>query len=988
MNKKVISIVLALCMMVSCIAVGSISTTAASSSDSSVSAFVESESTGSSLAGSIKDGQILQCWNWSFNAIKDNMATIASQGFTAVQTSPIQTVKESTKGDMHGKWWVCYQPADFHIDNSGNSGLGTSADFKAMCNTAHEYGVKVVVDAVLNHMANKTGNDLSDAIPSNIRNNSSYWHDISTNTSNWNSRYDITQHCMDGVPDLNTGNSDVQGFAIQFLKECIDGGADGFRFDGAKHIEVPNDAENCGSNFWSNVLGTTTAYAQSTRNFTPYYYGEVLNETGGGQSIVDKYTDLMAITANSVSNDIRTKVGNHNAEGASRGDFYYSDGSYIKNPANAVLWNESHDTYAGGDSLNTDEGTLKRTWALVGSRAQAVGMYFARPSNFYNAMGTAGMTGWTATEVAAVNHLRNAFAGQSEYLSVSDGVVYNERGTTGVVLVNVQGGGSKSVSVPAHKMAAGTYKDEITGSTFTVSGGTISGQIGNTGIAVVYNAETGPSVSATPGSTTYKTDSLTITLKYSDATSGTYTIDNGSATSFTSGKTITIGAGLPYDTTTTVKVTATDGSKTKEETYTYKKVDPSATQTIYYDNSSTNWSPVYCYMWKKNVTGNAAVVWPGTQMTSLGNNIYSYDVPDGDYDQVIFNAGDMTGDKTKQTSDLDYPGGGKIYRNGTWSDYGTTTPTQPTTQPTTAPVNRVLIGDVDLNGRVSIKDATTVQLYLAESITLTANAKTAADVNKDSKINISDVSAIQRYLSQFNDSNNYCGTYTGGTEPTNPTTAPTTSPAPTTQPTTAPSGNYIYYYNSDNWSTVYAHMWNSNNSSQTTQWHGTPMTDLGNKVWRVEVPSGYDSVVFNDNGSNQTDDIAMQGYGKIYKNGSWSTYSGGGEVTTPTSSTGKTINVGVIYYLSQTGYQVHWWNSAGQNGDVDVTSTGGTASKSVGSGYWGGQAQNFNMYTASIPSDAIGFKIHSGTTWFGDDASSQSSAYVFEYGGNNIAYYE
>ena len=49
---------------------------------------------------------------------------------------------------------------------------------------------------------------------------------------------------MSGLPDLNTGSTKVQNYVIGFLKECIDAGADGFRFDAAKHIEVPTDTDS------------------------------------------------------------------------------------------------------------------------------------------------------------------------------------------------------------------------------------------------------------------------------------------------------------------------------------------------------------------------------------------------------------------------------------------------------------------------------------------------------------------------------------------------------------------------------------------------------------------------------------------------------------------------------------------------------------------------------------------------------------------------
>lgn len=114
---------------------------------------------------------------------------------------------------------------------------------------------------------------------------------------------------------MNFGNSKIQNYEIAFLKECVDAGADGFRFDGAKHIEVPNDYENASSNFWSNVLGATTSYAKSSRGFTPYYYGEILDSTGGGQSIVNQYTNYMSVTCNTVSDNIRSQVNSGNLDG-------------------------------------------------------------------------------------------------------------------------------------------------------------------------------------------------------------------------------------------------------------------------------------------------------------------------------------------------------------------------------------------------------------------------------------------------------------------------------------------------------------------------------------------------------------------------------------------------------------------------------------------------------------------------------------------------
>ena len=111
-------------------------------------------------------------------------------------------------------------------------------------------------------------------------------------------------------------------------------------------------------------------------------------------------------------------------------------------------------------------------------------------------------------------------------------------------------------------------------------------------------------------------------------------------------------------------------------------------------------------------------------------------------------------------------------------------------------------------------------------------------------------------------------------------------------------------------------------------------------------------------------------------------------VTEPST---KTISVGVIEYLNLSGtYQVHYWGGEDGAGDVNVVSTGGTEYKAVGSSYWSNQPQKFNMYTAAIPADATGFKVHNDNTWFGEDGSvaDHTSVYVFEYGNNYLAYYD
>ena len=644
------------------------------------------------LADNVQDGQILQCFDWSYNSMKNNMQKIAEQGFSAIQTSPIQQAKEGTKGAGGGQWWVYYQPAYWHIDDTGNSALGTKSEFKAMVEEAHKYGIKVIVDAVLNHTGNiSDAGGIAASVDPDIKNDSSCWHTTDRSTGDYNNRWEVTQLMMGGLPDLNTGHQKVQAKSIEFLKECIDCGVDGFRFDGTKHIETPEDESGYRSDFWPNVLGAASDYAKSTKNKTLFYYGEILDSVGGSLPVT-AYTKYMSVTDNNTGNNIRNAVNNRNASDAANSAF--SNRKPGLSPTKAVIWNESHDTWCHTDDTASgwcSSRVVKQTWALTGTRAQACGMYLARPhgSNEKNVSTPLGQaetdTGWADIEVKAVNQFKNYFIGQSEYLSSSGSFAYNERGTEGVVIVNCNNG-SASVNVTAHKMKDGTYKDQITGNTFTVSGGQISGQMGDTGVAVVYNPTDAPArggVSATPATgTAFTTDTLSVKLSATNVTNAKYTTSEGESGSYTDGQTITVGSKTSVGSTVKVTLSGTksDGSSVTAE-YTYTKKDPSAVTTIYFDNSKYNWSSVYAYIYTgTGASAKEVAAWPGTSMTKDSTTgYYKLTVPEGfENGRVIFTENkDATTNRypADQEDGLEIGNTSKIFKEGNkWENYDVTPP--------------------------------------------------------------------------------------------------------------------------------------------------------------------------------------------------------------------------------------------------------------------------------------------------------------------------
>ena len=201
----------------------------------------------------MQGGAILHCFDWSYNAIKANLADIKAAGYTAVQTSPVQPPKDYSASytESSSNWWKLYQPLDLCVAESG-SWLGTKDELTEMCAEAETYGIKVIVDIVSNHLANngsvgtgKFTKYLHADVNSELKKDEYFFGNVGGVSSD--SRYRMT-HGHLGMPELNTANAVIQQRVLAFLKECVDCGVDGFRFDTAKHIELPTDDEQTRAN--------------------------------------------------------------------------------------------------------------------------------------------------------------------------------------------------------------------------------------------------------------------------------------------------------------------------------------------------------------------------------------------------------------------------------------------------------------------------------------------------------------------------------------------------------------------------------------------------------------------------------------------------------------------------------------------------------------------------------------------------------------------
>lgn len=891
--KKIASLVVASALLTSSFA--AITSVNAAEVDSA-----QTASADSTLRDKVGDGVMLHAFNWSYNTIKENLPAIAAAGYTTVQTSPVQQPKDySTSGDVTGQWWKLYQPISFHI--AEQSWLGTKDDLKSLCDEADKYGIKIICDIVSNHIANAdetrpdtVSNQVKKYEPDFYKKRRTYTRTYKGNASD-SSVQAVVQGHVSNCPDLVTNDTAVQTYIINLLKECIDCGVDGFRFDAAKHIETEDDGEYA-SDYWKNITSSASSYYTQKTGDDLYIYGEILNNCGADRSY-SSYTKYINVTDNRTGDAVLYNVTKGKASTATNAT--YKSGVAA---SNAVLWAESHDTYEGNSGSSgysntssvSDEDVVK-AWAIVASRKDSTALFFARPGTALMG-GVSTDTTYKSTVVSEINKFHNLFVGQSEKLGSSGNIAYVARGTSGIVLSNCKGTNA-SVSISGTGLADGKYTDTVSGAEFTVANGVLTGSIGKTGVAVVYNGTTTPKAINSVESGSFRGDTMTLTLGLENATSGTYCLDDSTPVKFTGTTSIRIGSDYKPGETINLTVTATDGVKTSSMVYKYTKSTAQESGVYVFFNPATQkgWSAPYQVYIYDETTNKGTVYknanWPGEAMTlDPATGYYYYEVPksssiSADEDDENQAASDFDLSTSANTRVIISEKGGEQYpgrtdtpislngsskafsltKAGTWEDTTLTptkveveatdvtkgsaaepttkpvSPTQPTTaQPATEPSGNAVYGDVNGDGDITVVDATLVQKHVVQLETLSADKQILADVNGDNTISVVDATLIQKYIVQLKDWGRTGDVY----QAEQPTTPEPTSAEPTTaEPTTKPADTYTLYFKTKlGWMTsdgvsLFAYDLDTGASYQFEQ-----DTDAYPNVYTVEVPATVSNV--------------------------------------------------------------------------------------------------------------------------------------------------
>jgi alpha-amylase len=284
---------------------------------------------------------IANLWEWPWPSVADECGRVLGPaGYGAVQVAP----PEDSLDVAGHPWWDVYQPVGYDL----NSRFGTRAQFAAMVTACHAAGVRVYVDAVINHM---TGADQPSTAgyggasytkdrhypgagysPGDFH---SYPADCPTSDGQISDWTDVTQvqNCeLLGLLDLDTGAEHVRGQIAGYLNDLMSVGVDGFRIDAAKHISVTD---------------LSAIKAKLTRQ--PSFW---VQEVMPGVPPMSAYEPLGQVLEFTYATNLRGqfRTGISGLQGFATGQVYEPSTS-------AVVFVANHDTERDGSTLSYQDGS-------------------------------------------------------------------------------------------------------------------------------------------------------------------------------------------------------------------------------------------------------------------------------------------------------------------------------------------------------------------------------------------------------------------------------------------------------------------------------------------------------------------------------------------------------------------------------------------------------------------------------------------------------
>ncbi|WP_017546713.1 carbohydrate-binding module family 20 domain-containing protein [Nocardiopsis prasina] len=239
---------------------------------------------------------IVHLFQWNWDSVAAECADfLGPAGYGGVQVSPPQehVVVPFSEGGNH-PWWQDYQPVSYRIDNTRR---GTAEDFQEMVSTCADNGVRIYVDAVINHMTGPAEGTSTGSAGTEWERyeypdlfgdgTAAYSYDdfgpCYDTIENWNDKDEVQNCQLLDLADLDTGSPHVRDQIVRYLNGLVAMGVGGFRVDASKH--VPEDDMGAIVGALDEVPGFGGAprvfhevYGDQTIPYTAYTpYGQVTN---------------------------------------------------------------------------------------------------------------------------------------------------------------------------------------------------------------------------------------------------------------------------------------------------------------------------------------------------------------------------------------------------------------------------------------------------------------------------------------------------------------------------------------------------------------------------------------------------------------------------------------------------------------------------------------------------------------------------------------
>ncbi len=282
---------------------------------------------------------IVHLFQWPWESIASECADeLGPRGFGGVQVSPPQ--EHVVLPELDHPWWQDYQPVSYALVTR----RGGRAAFAAMVEACHAAGVRVYVDAVVNHMAGGASIGPGSAgstfthyeYPAAGYGEGDFHHCARNGTDdivNWRDAYEVRNCELLDLADLATESSHVRAQLAAYLDDLMSLGVDGFRIDAAKHVPAADLAAMFGALAESPIVfqevieggpgEVSPLQYTGTGDVTEFRYGDVVGQAfrDGNLADLDQLADQMLVAGD----DAIVFIDNHDTQRNGRSPLTHAD---------------------------------------------------------------------------------------------------------------------------------------------------------------------------------------------------------------------------------------------------------------------------------------------------------------------------------------------------------------------------------------------------------------------------------------------------------------------------------------------------------------------------------------------------------------------------------------------------------------------------------------------------------------------------------------